>query len=294
MSSVDILTTISNKKNMLFQVEVLRRSLVKYSNLNFNFHVVIVTDRPIGNWIPHFDKDFFDEIKSKNYTLAKNSFIWKSECHWLNHLPVRWNVPFSCEKIIFIDADTIVVDDLKSIVDSLFEDLAGVPTYSRNITLKIWKDHLNGEKMSVQEWMNFVRSRKHNLQTSITKEFIPACFNFGFLIFNKKRFEEIKDIFSDNVNYFTRLNFNHDQKKFTAQLALTSTIFQLNLNFKKLDLLYNLPDYDSCLNDFKNAKVMHYLSSRNLIEDYFLNMPNLNSYRKKLVDHFLEFYPKIL
>lgn len=42
MPNVDILLTISNNDKMLLQAEVLRNSLVSNSNLNFNFHLVII------------------------------------------------------------------------------------------------------------------------------------------------------------------------------------------------------------------------------------------------------------
>ena len=290
---IDILLTISNKKNMIYQAEILRRSLVKNSNLDFNFHLVIVTDGEIKKWMPFFDEDLYHEVKASCYTLAKNSFIWKSECHWQNHMPVRWHIPIQSEKCLFMDADMIVTGDLSECIKNNNEDIVGVPTVSQNIPLEIWKNHLGHKGMSLESWKNYLTKQNYNFQTTLTKEFIPPCFNFGFLLFNNTNFLQIKTSFSQNVKYYTNSDLSQQQKKFCAQLALTATILQLRLKIKQLNVKYNLPDFEEFYPLIKDSKVLHYLNSKNLSDDYFLKMPNLNQYQNLMLKYFLEFYPKI-
>lgn len=290
---IDVLVTISNKKNMIFQSEILRRSLVKNSNLDFNFHLVIVNDGPIGNWIPFYNENLYKEIKKNCYTLAKNSFIWKSECHWQDHLPVRWHVPIQSENFLFLDADMIVTGDLSEITENNTHDICGVPTVAQNIPLEIWKDHLGYKNLSIETWKKILIEKKCNFTTTLTNEFIPTCFNFGFLLFNRLNFLEIRKSFTNNVKNYVNSNLSLEHKKFCAQLALTATILQLEIKFKKLDLKYNLPDFDCFFKHLNNCKVLHYLNSKNISSDYFLNMPDLNQYQSIMLKYFLEFYPKI-
>lgn len=304
MASVDIITTISNTRNMIFRCEILRRSLVKYSNLDFNFHVVVTTDSPISKWLPYYDKSFTEEIRLKNYSLVENSFIWRSNCHWKNHMPVRWYVPCESNKIIFIDSDIIVVGDLSESIESKEEDISGVPIYSSNIPISIWKKHILENYVNTHDWENKITELNYNFYTSITKEFIPACFNFGFLVFNRKNYEEIKNTFVYNVGYFTGLDLDKGNK-FAAQLALTSTIFQLSLKLKKLSLHYNCPNfspkhylyksfYKASHDHFKDAKVLHYLFSRDLLDSSFSNLKKINFYDDKVLKHFLEYNIKLI
>ena len=263
---IHFLITISDNPNMWARTESFFCTLQrKY------FATLILTGIPNENKnILYEDLNLSKKIKKEKPFLKSCNLLFSSE-NYKTHPPVRWLVEPKFENCIFIDCDMFVCSELSEFEQKI-DYLGGVIAYDSPLSLNKWKELFSFFELTFPD--------KTYLTTQTKKE-CPFYINFGFIVMSNEIKQKIKEKFCLNLEKIKKIEEFKDSY-FLAQIALTITLYQLNINTKNLPLKYNFPDYHDFENlhkdEFNNTKIFHSISKK---PDFF-KLNDLYNYTDKL------------
>ena len=216
------------------------------------------------------DLNLSEKIKKERPFLKSCNLLFSSE-NYQTHPPVRWLIETKFENCIFIDCDMFVCSELYEF-EKKIDYLGGVIAYDSPLSLDEWKELF---------FLFKIKFPNKIYLTNQTKKECPFYINFGFIIMNNEIKQKIKEKFWLNLEKIKKIK-KFQKNYFLAQLALTITIYQLNINFKELPLRYNFPDYNNFenlyQNEFNNIKIFHSLNKK---PDFF-KLKDLENYKSNL------------
>lgn len=224
---------ISEKKDMIFQTEFLIRSIKKFSGFrSTQFSVVVNGDVRTAIVEPSLTKGSVD-----NRYVMRNADVWRSPYFWSIPIPHRWYIEPKSETCVMIDVDMIACKDISPIFNLDKKVFYGVNAYKKFFSLEDWR------KVGVEK-VNY--------------------FNFGLLIVPSEKMRIIGESLLNNVKIVTENYKNYYY--FAAQIALTKTLYELQLDVEALPREFNWYDMrkEENLNDII---FLHYMSNRKYVKD---------------------------
>ena len=264
---IHFLMTISNEKELWHRVESFICTMPKKK---YYLSLVLTGIGNKSDSIIYRDEELENKIKNEKFFLKPFDLFFSNE-HYKTHPPVRWHIENKCDTCVFIDCDMFLCSDLNEF-ETPIDYLGGVIAYDSPLTLIEWKELFSYLKI------------KFPIKTYIThntKKECPFYISFGFVLTNDKIKKAIAQNFYKNLQKIQKIK-KYNKLYFLAQVALTITIYELEINFKELPLRYNFPDYkhfeNMYIEEFKNVKVFHSLNKK---PDFF-SIDDLENYKKSI------------
>lgn len=266
---IHFLMTISDDPLMWVRTENFLYTLPK----KYFVTLVITGVKNTTNDLLFYNQYLCKKIKKEKPFLKNYDLIFSSINHNL-HPPVRWHIRNKFKNCIFVDCDMFLCSDLIEFEKDI-DYLGGVIAYDCPLSLDDWKE--------LFLYFN-LKFPKETYVTYSTKKECPFYINFGFIVTNEEIKENVKNKFYFNLQKIKNIE-KFKNNYFLAQLALTITVYQLNVKFKELPLRYNFPDYKNFENfyphEFENIKIFHSLNKK---PDFF-KLTDFYDYKKNMT-HF--------
>jgi len=224
---------ISEKPEMLFQTELLIRSVKKFSqNRISHFSIVVNGEQDTSSIVyPSLTRGTI-----RNKYIAANAEIWRSPYYWEIPIPHRWFIEPKSDTCVFIDADVIACGDLEPLYNLDKNVFHGVPAYKNHLSEKDWAD------LDVRETSNY--------------------FNMGMLVVPSKYLRVIGEAMMNIMDDVLR-NY-HEHYYFAGQIAVTKALHDLQIEVNHLPSQFNWYDLNFPQN-LDNILFLHYISNKNQV-----------------------------
>lgn len=239
------LMLISEKPQMLFQTELLIRSVKKFAkNKPSYFSIVVNGEERINSIVyPSLTKGTIN-----NKYIASNAEIWKSPYFWEIPIPNRWFIEPKSEKCVFIDADVIACRDLEELYNLDENFFHGVQAHMNPLSNSEWFSlGLNEEKI-----------KKLNY------------FNMGMLVVPSKYLKIIGEgmmkVLQNIIDKFPNRYY------YSAQIAVSKALYDLQIPTNHLPEIFNWYDAKPPKN-LNEIIFLHYFMNRG----HVINLKEINT-----------------
>ena len=241
---------ISDNQEMAFRVELLIRSIKKFSNQPTTFSVIVngTENKPLT-----LPLNLTVGTIGNKY-VADNAEIHRCPYHWLIPAPSRWFIKPKSDPCIFIDADMIACRDLTPIYNLSKDYLHGVTALNSHLNANQWKS-LGMESSDLERY-----------------------FNFGMLVIPNKYMIDIGTKMFDHIQKITSSFPEHQY--FAGQIALACTLKELKVPLNVLPKKFNWYDLLPPQN-LEEILFLHYMSNqRKVLNETDACMISGNPYAK--------------
>ena len=212
----------------------------------------------------------YDLIKAQPWSRGRIDWHWVNPDDfraWSYHATTldRYGPEPEGDVVIFLDADTMLIDRVDDVLDALAAEaaVAGVIAHTPPTTYDRphirWKDVFSalGRQLPVAR---FQHSAWGGMLFDPAHRFSPAYYNYGVVFFPRAIFTEIARHIRSSLEMTATAPINPG---FRSQLALTLAIYDTNARHVALDLRYNFPNDewadDQHRGELSDVRIIHYL-----------------------------------
>lgn len=249
--------TIGDIPHMYFHAELFIRTLDYYSNIEYEFTLIVMKATDPMNWTLH------EGHSTNQYLSRKNIEIFYSPACYKTHPTLRWQIKPRAKICAFIDADLLICSDLKEFLQNINNNCVNATIALQcPITMDQWK------KMFHEFGITY-NSDKTFLTTEKSQE-CPFYANYGNVIVPSELIEHIKNPLEKNLQKLEKFDLTCGNY-FNGQIGLTLTLEELKIPRKELSIRYNFPDFDQVLEkhkqEFESLSILHYINRKYYIKN---------------------------
>jgi len=250
---------------MLFQTELLIRSVKKYSSHRHSFFSVVVN----GSMQSPIVAPNLSPGHVNNEYINRNADIWYSPYYWSIPIPHRWYIEPKSETCVLIDADIIACRDISPIYQIDLSIFHGVLAYTNPLSASDWGSLGIDGLYSVNQYKK--RNGMVHYENRYEDGMPLSYFNMGMLVVPSRYLRAIGErmlvITSHIINKYPELYY------FAGQIAVAKALYDLQIPTNQLPNIFNWYDI---LDPIGLDKIifLHYFSNRKHITNWAINCTN--------------------
>jgi len=221
------LMMISDTPSMVFQTELLIRSIKNFSHFPVAFSVVIQghDEGPIKNPLPLININHHNKYLSDNAEMLYCPYFWELGA------PCRWFIDPQMDTCVLIDVDMIACSDLSPLFELDKDSIHGVTAFKNKVSNEQW------------ESINLLPDDRQ------------YYFNMGMLIVPSKHLTHIGNKLFDVYPEMSKIN-----QYYSGQISFTYIVKEMGLKRNTLPPEFNWYDKQP----YPNSEIifLHYFSNR--------------------------------